>query len=326
MKQATSFSNGILSAVAAIILFSVIIVGCKKNESNATIKNNNTENIIPFKEAARIHNQVLGAIAINLNDKGQYSYVSLEEQAKQIAYEYMDYKNLSLYKKNVTYGFNLRPSIFKDNYTSVRELKFYAIRTINALLSAKAIGKEEAIFIEDLFTILDKIESKKIVTDPIKEIDYLSSRFEAYNFDISSGQGIVAGYCISVAKASVRLWVDYLQKEKGRSFTKVNSITNTTDTYENEDGKNFDFIIIDPSDPNSPIIVYDPGDQVAVDVAPWVAFDIAGALGGAAGSILDNVFHRKAIDWRSAGAWAIGGAIGASAVGPVGRFLSRFAK
>lgn len=32
MKQAASFSRGMLSAVAAIILFSVIIVGCKKEE------------------------------------------------------------------------------------------------------------------------------------------------------------------------------------------------------------------------------------------------------------------------------------------------------
>jgi len=49
-----------------------------------------------------------------------------------------------------------------------------------------------------------------------------------------------------------------------------------------------------------------------------------GAVGGAAGSILDNRFHGKPIDWRSAGAWAVGGAIagargglwGASLAGP----------
>lgn len=40
-----------------------------------------------------------------------------------------------------------------------------------------------------------------------------------------------------------------------------------------------------------------------------------GALGGATGSILDNVFNGEEINWRSAGAWAIGGGIGGAAAG-----------
>jgi hypothetical protein len=47
-----------------------------------------------------------------------------------------------------------------------------------------------------------------------------------------------------------------------------------------------------------------------------------GALGGATGSILDNVFNRKPINWRSAAAWGIGGAIAGSAGGPVGAALA----
>src|SRR4028118_454514 len=42
---------------------------------------------------------------------------------------------------------------------------------------------------------------------------------------------------------------------------------------------------------------------------------VVGALGGAAGSILDNLTHSKPIDWRAAGSWAVGGAIGGSAKG-----------
>lgn len=37
-----------------------------------------------------------------------------------------------------------------------------------------------------------------------------------------------------------------------------------------------------------------------------------GALGGAAGSILDNRLNGNPINWRSAGAWAVGGAIAGS--------------
>ncbi len=47
-----------------------------------------------------------------------------------------------------------------------------------------------------------------------------------------------------------------------------------------------------------------------------------GALGGATGSILDNVFHSKPIDWRSAGAWAVGGAIAGSLGGWAGAGLA----
>jgi bacteriocin-like protein len=43
---------------------------------------------------------------------------------------------------------------------------------------------------------------------------------------------------------------------------------------------------------------------------------VVGAVGGAVGSILDNFTHSKPIDWRSAGSWAVGGAIGGSALGP----------
>jgi bacteriocin-like protein len=43
---------------------------------------------------------------------------------------------------------------------------------------------------------------------------------------------------------------------------------------------------------------------------------VIGAVGGAVGSILDNFTHSKPIDWRSAGSWAVGGAIGGSAAGP----------
>ena len=40
---------------------------------------------------------------------------------------------------------------------------------------------------------------------------------------------------------------------------------------------------------------------------------VIGAVGGAVGSILDNVTHSKPIDWRAAGSWAVGGAIAGSA-------------
>jgi uncharacterized membrane protein YfcA len=43
-----------------------------------------------------------------------------------------------------------------------------------------------------------------------------------------------------------------------------------------------------------------------------------GAVGGAAGSILYNKFNGDRINWKSAGAWAIGGAIAGSAGGWVG--------
>jgi bacteriocin-like protein len=47
-----------------------------------------------------------------------------------------------------------------------------------------------------------------------------------------------------------------------------------------------------------------------------------GAVGGGAVSILDNVFHSEPIDWRSAGAGAVGGAIGGAAGGPWGAGLA----
>jgi bacteriocin-like protein len=47
-----------------------------------------------------------------------------------------------------------------------------------------------------------------------------------------------------------------------------------------------------------------------------------GAVGGATGSILDNVFNSKPISLRSAGAWAVGGAIAGSLGGLPGAGLA----
>jgi hypothetical protein len=53
---------------------------------------------------------------------------------------------------------------------------------------------------------------------------------------------------------------------------------------------------------------------------------LGGAVAGAGGSILDNKFHGKRVDWKSAAAWGIagaaGGGIAGSAGGPVGASLS----
>ncbi len=54
----------------------------------------------------------------------------------------------------------------------------------------------------------------------------------------------------------------------------------------------------------------------------WAAADIGGAIGGAAGSILSDVFNGEDIDWSDAAAWAIGGAVGAS----TGSWLLRFVR
>ncbi len=53
---------------------------------------------------------------------------------------------------------------------------------------------------------------------------------------------------------------------------------------------------------------------------------VGGGIAGAGGSILDNVFHGKSIDWRSAGAWGLAGVVGrgiaGSFGGPVGASLA----
>jgi hypothetical protein len=45
-----------------------------------------------------------------------------------------------------------------------------------------------------------------------------------------------------------------------------------------------------------------------------------GVIGGAAGSILDNTLNGNPINWRSAGAWAVGGGIAGAAAGTLPGF------
>lgn len=49
---------------------------------------------------------------------------------------------------------------------------------------------------------------------------------------------------------------------------------------------------------------------------------LLGAVGGAGASILDNVFNGKRINWKSAAAWGIGGAVAGSVAGPKGAALA----
>jgi hypothetical protein len=61
--------------------------------------------------------------------------------------------------------------------------------------------------------------------------------------------------------------------------------------------------------------------QCLVDITNAESSEIcgggAGAAGGAVASILDNKLNGKKINWKSAGAWAIGGAIAGSPGGLV---------
>jgi bacteriocin-like protein len=49
---------------------------------------------------------------------------------------------------------------------------------------------------------------------------------------------------------------------------------------------------------------------------------LVGLAGGAAGSILDNTFNGEPINWRSAGAWALGGGIAGAWGGPASSGLA----
>ncbi len=48
---------------------------------------------------------------------------------------------------------------------------------------------------------------------------------------------------------------------------------------------------------------------------------IAGAIGGAIDSILEDTHHRREIRWNDAGAWALGGAAGGSLAAPIGKLI-----
>lgn len=331
------FDTRIGISVCIVFILSVLVfVSCRK-ENAYSPKMINQNNLIPFSAAGRIHNQLLTAIAINLKDDGTNinSYSSVENNAKQIALRYSSFQNVTISKDDIEYGFGLRPTIFNDQSATNIELSNYASSTLSKLSSVKAINKEEADLVLSIFTLLEKMASKQIVYNPIAEIDKIANQWHEKKFNIDKGEGIISGYCFSVARSSVRLWVDYMQKTKGtnKQYTAAIKKINSSDALKRTLNfisadlpavELFNFTVIDPSDPNSPIIVYDPELGVAEDIAPWIAADVAGALGGAAGSILDNLFHSKPVDWRSAGAWAIGGAVGASALGPVSKLLSRF--
>jgi len=58
-------------------------------------------------------------------------------------------------------------------------------------------------------------------------------------------------------------------------------------------------------------------------IAPWVIADAAGALGGAIGSIADNLFNGESVNWASAGAWALGGAVGGSSGVWIAKLLAK---
>lgn len=69
MRQAASFSRGMLSAVAAIILFSIIIVGCKKNNELIEDKDSLSVKIAFSKE----FNSLLNTLASVKKDIQQHS-------------------------------------------------------------------------------------------------------------------------------------------------------------------------------------------------------------------------------------------------------------
>jgi hypothetical protein len=312
--------------ISTILLFATI--SCSKYDTNNDKPISiNQDKIIPFNLAGRIHNQALGFIAENLKYSNNDNYESLENKAKLLVLDYAKHKNILIDNDYIENGYILRPSIFRNENVNVKMLKIYAKQKIDLLEQKKIIKKEEAQIIDEIFSLLEKISDKEINVNPIIEIDKIFNQFESKKFDVKKGEGIIAGYCLGIARSSVRIWVDFLQKDKPKNmeinFIQSQSIERVR-SHEDQ-GINYDFIPIDPNDPDSPIVIYDPSNpQISVMVAPWVAADVAGAIGGATGSILDNVFHKKPIDWASAGAWAIGGAVAGSTLGPIGKLLTKY--
>ena len=54
-------------------------------------------------------------------------------------------------------------------------------------------------------------------------------------------------------------------------------------------------------------------------IAPWIAADLLGAACGAGSSLLDNYFNGEKLNWRSAAAWGLGGAVCGSVGVRIGR-------
>lgn len=313
-------SSMILKASLSTLILATLLFSCRKDSEVTNIsipKGINQDKIIPFNEAGNIHNLVLTEITSKLKGDLNSNYNAMENQAKEIAITYSLKNRMPLSSSDIENGYKLRPSIFQFRKLNMRVLQDYAGNTLSKLQSNQAITKDESEFISSIFTFLNQASGNKSSAEIHQGLDILSTIWESRHYNISTGEGIVSGYCLSIAKASASLWTNpkMLGSKKNNEMLRIK-----TNSYEDI-----------PAGFNSEEIYYNPNITdgspffsdaiIDLDAAQIIAADIAGALGGAAGSILQDVFNHQPIDWSNAGAWAIGAGIGSSSVGGIYRVI-----
>lgn len=246
--------------------------------------------VVTTGNAGGFHNNTLTAIDNGFTISGVVPSTLLEADnyAKGYEKQYLHANNIDVADIIVDSSYGFRNKLFNINYSNpVNNLTSLNLRAIadslmNQPNTALLMTNTEKTILQNLFTYLQQYQNSQIDYNTMKS-----------NIASLKNTWRLQGFNVSLHQGDIS------------SYTL--NIADTSVTYWNSYGG------VMPVR-NSPI---------GIAILPvWVGLDAVGALGGALAAGLDSYWSSGRVNWRSVGAWALGGAIASSV--PSLRVFRRF--
>lgn len=277
----------------SVLALSICFVACSKSEKKSTTSNNSsnsrierlsTDPMISFTDAGDIHNNILSYITANLSGTSSETYDAVEYRAKQLGLDYLSNNPTQIDGTDLTEGFTLRPSSVSSNNVTFTNTN-WATQANTMIQQQQTIGFISTAERNEIIELMSFLDSCKAnQSDSATIVNGISQLITNWNSKNHDYQN---------GDGTISGYCLYIALSSAKMWSHMANVDQS----------------IEDVTPNG--------------IAPWVAADAAGALGGAIGAGLDSYSSTGHVNWKSVGAWAVGGAIASSCVGPVGRVLTK---
>ncbi|MBS1607262.1 MAG: hypothetical protein JSS98_01380 [Bacteroidetes bacterium] len=242
--------------------------------------------------AGTFHNNIIKSVD-NSFTVDPTTLLTADNNAKNYEKNYINAQHIDVSATISDSGYGFRNRIcgikYSDNaiYASRIDIVHIADSMLNLSNTSVLMTTTEKTLMHNLMSYLDQYQKGQISYTSMKaNIASIRTTWGQQGFNTALHQGDISAYTILIADSSITFW---------------NRYNGTGSRISNRDR-----------------------DQAILALPLWLGLDALGALGGAIGAGVDSYLNSGSVNWKSVGAWALGGAVGASVPGT--RWFTKFFK
>lgn len=243
--------------------------------------------------AGIFHNNIIAAIdnSFTINGINPQTLLAADNYSKSYEKTYVSNSKIDLPAATIDSSYGFRNKLFNISYASnsiyASTINFRRIgdSMMNLPNTSVLITSNEKVMMQNLLIYFEQYQNGQInYTTMRSQIASLKNTWNQQGFNTSLHQGDISNYTLNIADSSVAFWYRY----------------NSGSTFVSGRG------------------------QSILAVPVFLAADAVGALAGSIAAGIDSYANTGKVNWKSVGAWALGGAISSSI--PSTRWFTRFFK